>query len=221
MKHENIIFDLDGTLCDSEESILSTLEATLAEMGDPVLPREVLRRFISPPLIDSFIRYCGFTEEQAAKGLKIYQRIYAEGGWDKHVLFDGIEDILKALQSRGAQLFVATSKEEGAAEHVLESMGIKGYFRAVSGANKDNSISKKKDILLSLFARENLKAEDCVLVGDSPFDVRGAAEAGINCIAVSYGFATKEELAEAGAKVLLNSVAELKTYLLETAEKES
>ena len=151
MKHENIIFDLDGTLCDSEECILSTLEATLAEMGEPVLPREVLRRFISPPLIDSFIRYCGFTEEQAAKGLKIYQRIYAEGGWDKHVLFDGIEDILKALQSRGAQLFVATSKEEGAAEHVLESMGIKGYFRAVSGANKDNSISKKKDILLSLY----------------------------------------------------------------------
>ena len=214
MKYKNIVFDLDGTLSNSENSILSTLKDTFAEMNAPVPPTETLLKFIGPPLKDSYKKYCGFSETQAEEGLKIYQKHYARKGRDLNELYPEIEELLQTLSARGAKLFVATSKEEEAAKYVLRKLRIAQYFTAVSGANHYNSISTKEEVLLQLIEKEKPEIFENVLVGDTVFDVEGAEKIGMDCIAVSYGFNTAEQLKACGAKAIAATVSELQTILL-------
>ena len=110
MKYKNIVFDLDGTLSNSEKSILYTVRKTLAEMGAPVSPRETLLRFIGPPLKDSYKKYCNFTDAEADEGLKIYQKHYALKGRDLNELYPDVKKTLAVLSATVATLYVATRK---------------------------------------------------------------------------------------------------------------
>ncbi len=214
MKYKNIIFDLDGTLSNSEKSILTTLRLTFDEMGVSPPPKDILMKFIGPPLKDSYIKYCRFTDEQASDGLRIYQKYYALYGRDLNELYPDIPRLLQTLKFHGASLYVATSKEQEAAKYVLQKLSVSHFFDGIYGANHDNSLSAKADILRVLIATERLSPEDCVLIGDTIFDINGASQCNIDCIAVSYGFNTYEELRNAGAKIVAGSVKELQQLLL-------
>lgn len=209
MKYKNIVFDLDGTLSNSEKSILYTVRKTLAEMGAPVPPRETLLRFIGPPLKDSYKKYCNFTDAEADEGLKIYQKHYALKGRDLNELYPDVKKTLAVLSATGATLYVATSKEEEAAKYVLRKLTIAQFFSDVSGANLDNSISAKDEVLFRLMEKHRLKKEETALVGDTIFDAEGARKIGADFIGVSYGFGGESELIGAGAKAVARSAPEL------------
>lgn len=100
MKHKYVIFDLDGTLSDSENSIITTLKQTFSHLGISEPPYETLRRFIGPPLTDSFMRYCGLSERQAVEARYVYQEYFDVTGKELNVLYDGAEDLLQYLKNR-------------------------------------------------------------------------------------------------------------------------
>lgn len=209
MKYENIIFDLDGTLSNSEISITTTLKQTFEHLGAKTPPYETLLKFIGPPLVESFMKYCGFDKTAAINARCIYQSYFDVTGKELNVLYDGIEDLLINLKNQGKHLYIATTKEEKASEYIVGKLGIAKYFDKLVGASKDNSLSEKCDLLKKLFAISGISPDSAVLIGDTTYDVIGARKAGIDCIAVLYGYNTAEQLLNGGANILVKDVKTL------------
>ena len=111
MKHI-FFFDLDGTLTDSGEGILNCVRHALDLQNWPYPSDENLRRFIGPPLIDSFMDIAGMNKQQAQQAVRDYRARYSTGGLFENRVYDGIPDVLKALHDAGKRCFMVTSKPE-------------------------------------------------------------------------------------------------------------
>ena len=113
------------------------------------------------------------------------------------------------LKNQGKHLYIATTKEEKASEYIVGKLGIAKYFDKLVGASKDNSLSEKCDLLKKLFTISGISPDSAVLIGDTTYDVIGARKAGIDCIAVLYGYNTAEQLLNGGANILVKDVKTL------------
>ncbi len=213
--YDIVLFDLDGTLCETGEGIRNSIRHALGEMNRPVPPEEVLRRFIGPPLWDSFRDFCGMNQEESDEGVRRFRAYYNTIGWLQTRLFDGMADLLADLQKSGVRVATATSKPEAAAQRILEHVGVAPYFQAVVGSLPDGARSLKKELIPYAMERCSAKPGDrVVMVGDTHFDVQGANEMGIPFIGVLYGYGTREEMEAQGAQVFAQSVEQLRGYLL-------
>lgn len=210
MKYEVYLFDLDGTLTDSQEGITNAIKYALEKMGEPIPSREVLLRFIGPPLDYSFGKFCGFSPDRIRTGIKFYREYYSTTGLFENRVYEGIPELLKGLEAEGKKLAVATSKPENFTMKILEHFGLLGYFHVVTGALLDGSRSTKTDVLRC--ALENCGISDkskAVMIGDRMHDINGAKENGIDCIAVLWGFGSTEEFKEYGAEYIVDTPAQI------------
>lgn len=215
MKREDImvkylLFDLDGTLTDPKEGITRCFQYALEYFGLPVTPADELEWIIGPPLVDSFMQGYGFSAEKAELGTAKYRERFTDVGWKENKVYPGIDRALKTLKEAGFLLAVATSKPENMAERILEYFGLAQYFDVIGGASLDLSRSRKADVLR--YTLERLKVQDTsevLMIGDRKYDVEGAKEFGIPCLGVLYGYGSREELVEAGAAAVAESVEEL------------
>lgn len=207
MCYETIYFDLDGTLTDSGPGIMNAVAYALAAMGRPVPSRASMRRFIGPPLSYSFQAYEGMNPEDARRAVELYRVYYNDRGKFENTPYPGIDRLLEALQAKGKRLYVATSKPEGLSVEILEHFGLAGYFERIAGSTLDDSRSTKIQVLryaIGMGGRER-----AVMVGDRHLDVEGARENGLPCVGVVYGYGSRQELQEAGALALADTVEDL------------
>ena len=172
LPYDAVIFDLDGTLTDSEKGIRLCTEYALEKMGQPIPPPETLRRFLGPPLADSFMRWCGMTEEEAARGTDLYRESYIPVGWRENRVYPRIRALLHALKERGAYLAVATGKPQHTSVEILRYFGLLPYFDAVAGPDNRDLHADKADLIRRVLP-EGRKA---VMVGDIAGDIKGARE---------------------------------------------
>ena len=210
----NILFDLDGTLTDPFEGITRSVEYALDRYGITVDDRRSLACFIGPPLHESFMKYFGFSEAEAIKAVDVYREYFADKGIFENAVYDGVEPMLRRLGSRGKRLAVATSKPTVYAERILRHFGIMDCFEVCVGSELDGRRVNKDEVI-----SDTLKALGCgpsgtVMVGDRSHDMIGAKKNGVPCIGVAYGYGTREELTEAGAYVIADSVEELEEFLI-------
>ena len=209
---KTILFDLDGTLTDSGEGIINCAILALEHFGLPIPDREEMRTFVGPPLHESFIRH-GVPADKTDEAIRVYRSRYIPIGAYENTPYPGVEELLKALKAQGHTLYVATSKPEGMSVRILEHFGLAHYFDRICGASMDTSSSTKEDViayLLELSGRD----ENILMVGDTKFDVIGAAAHGIPTIGVSWGYGKVEEMVEAGAKAIAWSMDELLSLLV-------
>ncbi len=209
--YQSILFDLDGTLIESGPGILNSLRYTLDRMGFPPLPDETLRKFVGPPLTESMMRFCGMTEEEAAKAIACYRTYYAKSGIYEAELYPGIAELLDALRASGKTLAVATSKPEPYARRILAHFGIAPYFSAVCGASMDEKHVGKAAIIGCALAQLGIPQEQkqsVLMVGDREHDVLGAKENGIACLGVLFGYGSRAELLGAGADGVVETAKE-------------
>jgi len=130
-------------------------------------------------------------------------------------LYEGVEHLLKELNVRGCNLFLATSKPYEYALQVLKNFKIYNYFKAIGAASFDGSKTKKSEILRSLIDDiGNLDLTKSAMIGDRLYDIEGAKSVGISSIAVLYGYGDEEELRQANPDFMVKSVAELLQLLL-------
>ena len=215
MRYENIIFDLDGTLTDSGPGIRHAVRHALKRFGIEEDDEAKLNRFIGPVLYDSFQKFYGIDAETAKNGEEYFREYYRDKGIFENSLYDGITEMLEALKTGGAKLFIATSKPDFMALRVIEHFDIAKYFDCVCGAKPDMSISSKKDVISLLKnACPHITAQNSVMVGDREHDVSGAAHHGIPCIGVLWGYGSETELAQGGAKHLVSTPFELSELIL-------
>ena len=209
---KTILFDLDGTLTDSGEGIINCAWLALKHFGLPLPDKETMRVFVGPPLRDSFMRF-GVREEDVETAIEIYRSRYIPIGMFENTPYPGIKSLLGALKAQGHKLFVATSKPEGMATAILEKFQLAPYFDLICGASLDDTRDSKDKVIAYLLEKTGGK-DDYIMVGDTAFDVEGAAVNGIPTIGVSWGYGKVEDMEAAGAKAIAHSPAELLDLLL-------
>ena len=213
-----IFFDLDGTLTDSKEGILNCLRYALEKMGRPVPPMETLLNFIGPPLQDSYMEYCGFTEEEALEGIRLFRERYAPIGKFENAAAPGMPELCARLKERGFVLALASSKPEEMCVPICEKFGFAPSMAAITGSPPVGDWSKA-DVIRETMRRLGLTEADkpaILMVGDRKFDVLGARECGIDCVGVEFfGYAAPGELAQAGAVAVVRTAEELEAFLLD------
>ena len=217
MKQLAILFDLDGTLTDSGEGVINCVQLALRHFGIPCEDREALRVFVGPPLRESF-PWFGVPEERVEEAVEVFRSRYNTVGKFENRPYPGIPALLEALRNDGFPLYVATSKPEQTALEVLDKFERTGYFDRVCGANFSGTRDTKEEVLAYLL-RELPAGQRAVMVGDTVYDVRGAAEFGIPAVGVSWGYGSVKEMEEAGAAAILETPEALHSWLLAFAEE--
>ena len=204
---KTILFDLDGTLTDSDEGIINCAWHALKAFDLPLPDRETMRAFVGPPLHDSFVRF-GVPEDRTDEAVAIYRSRYIPIGKFENTPYAGIGELLQKLVSDGHKLYVATSKPEAMSVEILAHFDLAKYFTLICGASTDRSRSSKEAVIAYLLALTG-EHEDIVMVGDTAFDVIGAKEHGISTIGVSWGYGEVTDMLHAGAIGIANDMDEL------------
>lgn len=215
MKYTTMLFDLDGTLTNPGLGITNSVAYALKKYGIDVKDRTELYKFIGPPLLNSFQDYYGFSEEQAVQAVEYYREYYQKTGIYENYVYEGIPELLKELTAEGITLLVATSKPELFARLIMEHYHLAEYFTYIAGATMDNKTRVKKADVIR-YAMQNCEAEDkekLVMVGDRKHDILGAKEVGIDSIGVLFGYGDREELEQAGATYIAETVEAIRTCI--------
>lgn len=206
-----IFFDLDGTLTDSGEGIINCAILGLEHFGLPVPTREEMRVFVGPPLDQTFIKF-GVPADKAQEAIEVFRSRYRTVGKFENFPYPGIREVLQTLKAQGHRLFVATSKPEILANEVLEHFELANFFEQIAGATLDGSRSHKADVITYLLGLVG-DVGQTVMVGDTAFDVIGAAAHGIPTIGISWGYGEVADMEKAGATAIAHNMEELVALL--------
>lgn len=213
--YQTILFDLDGTLVDSGEGILKCAALALETLHKPMPTPAEMRTFVGPPLLDSFMRF-GCTSEEAEEAVRIYRSRYTVTGKYEGFVYPGIDALLQQLKKDGYRLFVATSKPETTAIDVLAKFGLAPYFERIIGATFDRSRSTKSEVIAYLLETTG-DVDHALMVGDTAFDVIGAAAHHLPTAAVSWGYGNAQEMTDAGAACIVDTTEQLYRFITEGA----
>ncbi|RHR38147.1 HAD family hydrolase [Parabacteroides sp. AF18-52] len=214
-QYKYLLFDLDGTITDSETGITRCVAYALNYFGIQVNDLRELSPFIGPPLLDSFKDFYNFTDEQATVAVAKYRERYADKGILENELYPGIKELLADAQKNGKTVILATSKPEIFAKRILDHFGLSDYFSFVAGSGLDGSLHTKTDVINYILQSNQItNLESVVMIGDRKHDIIGAKNVGIDSIGVLYGFGDYKELSDAGADHIAEDIPALRKLLL-------
>ena len=207
---KTIIFDLDGTLTDSAEGITNSVKLVMQHFNIPVPSMDILRTFVGPPLHSMFAKY-GIPEDRIDEAIEIFRGRYVTIGKFENKPYPGVHELLQTLKGHGHTLFVATSKPESQAKEILAHFDLACYFDCICGASLDRSRISKEEVLRYLLNTDSKCTH--IMVGDTIYDVIGAAALNIPTIGVSWGYSSPDELLKAGAIGIADSMEQLLVLL--------
>ena len=183
-----IIFDLDGTLIDSKQDLIHSVNAMLGEMKRPHLAADVISGYIGHGAPQLVARALGAsaTEEQLKHALEFFLRYYEEHKMDNTRAYPGVAETLTKLEKTTKA--VLTNKPVNISGRILKELALAKHFRAIYGGNSFET--KKPDPLgANTILREfGIAATEALIVGDSEVDVQTGRNAGMRVAAVNYGF---------------------------------
>ncbi len=215
MKYSAVIFDFDGTICDTGEGILKSAKYALEAFGIECAEdwRE-LTHFVGPPLLVTFQEEYGADAQTADALVKKFRERYTNKGIFESCLYDGIPKLLKALKADGIKLAIASSKPQNYIETLLEQFGIRRFFDVICGVSFKTDCESKASIVGRCLEGLALPANEVIMVGDKSFDIDGAKANMLECIGVTWGYGTKFELIEACAKFIIDKPEDVESIAL-------
>ena len=199
-----VLFDLDGTLTQSEEGIWNCAKYAAEKMGFPQPDAATLRKFIGPPLEYSFRTYMGMTDEQAAEAVRFYRERYTTVGMYENRVYPGVRVMLRTLWKAGAKLGIVTGKPAYPTGKILEYFGLDRFLTTVVCATDGHA---EKEHLIREALPEN--PGEVWMVGDRCFDMEGGVKAGVHTLGAVYGYGSEEELRESGAERVAKTPREI------------
>jgi len=216
MSYKAVLFDMDGTLLDTLEDLCDSTNHALAQMGYPLRGIEEIRRFIGNGAEKQIRRAVpeGTSEGKIMETLAAFRAYYQDHCQIKTKVYDGLLDVLSELKEKGVKMAVVSNKPDAA---------VKKLSREYFGDRLDYAIGPSDGVRCKPYpdmAEEALKAlsvekKDAVFVGDSEVDVQTGLNAGLDVIAVSWGFRSREVVIEAGASKIADNASELEKLILE------
>lgn len=208
-----VIFDLDGTLTQSEEGIWNSVKYAAEKLGFPEPDAATLRKFIGPPLGYSFREYLGMDDATADKAVETYRERYNVVGLFENRVFPGIRRLMRTLRREGWYIGIATGKPQKTSERVVAHFGLDKFVDKLCGPTADHRADKIDLIKNALPADWDYENDEAWMVGDRKFDVEGAIGAGVKSIGVGYGYGSEEELRTAGCTHYCATVQEMIDFL--------
>lgn len=194
---QNILFDLDGTIINPEEGILNSIKHALNRLEIKCPKDEDLKKFIGPPLIDSFSSHFNLSNEKSIIAVNFYREYYSTKGVFQNTLYDGIREVLESLHQKKYQLFIATSKPTIFAYQIISNFKLDHLFSDIAGSNLDHTRNDKSEIIDFLIKSNKLNPTKSIMIGDTFYDIVGAKNNKIKSIGVTYGFGKLKELESA------------------------
>lgn len=215
MTYTSIIFDFDGTICNTSEGIIKSVKYALEAFNCP-LPEndDELNVFIGPPLVTSFIKRCACSRETAQKMVVKYRERYTDTGVYESKLYPEIKELLEALKKDGVKIAVASSKPKKFIDILLEKFGILKYFDAVCGVEFHSDCETKASIIARAMKEIGASSETTLMVGDTKFDIEGANENAIAGTGVLWGFGSEAEFQTAGAAFIAEKPFDIESIAL-------
>ena len=206
-----VIFDFDGTLADTKENIILTFQMTMKELGVEIKSRQECAATIGLTLEDAFkVLYPGMAAEKYALLRDTYRRIFKE---NRKILVPGlfpeVMETLEELQRRGYLMSIASSRQSPSLQSCLEDMKIAHLFEYAVGGDNVEHPKPAPDAVLQILRHYNLSAEEAFVVGDMPFDINMATNAGVKSCGVTWGNADAAQLKESGANYIIDKMSQL------------
>lgn len=210
-----VVFDLDGTLIDSEQDLILSVNAARRSLGLDDLAGHLIASYVGNGAPVLLRRALGpdAPESDVRKALDFFLNYYREHMLDHTTLYPGVRDTLDELQAAGVSMAVLTNKPVRFSQAIVDGLGLQGHFQRVFGGN---SFAEKKphpvgiDTLLSEL---DLRREDTIMVGDSDVDILTARNAGVRSCGVTYGF-KPESLKETPPDHLIDRMPDLLPIVL-------
>lgn len=207
------IFDLDGTLTDTMESLAYSVGETLKEMGLSSITKEQCRSFVGNGavyLLDQSIRAAGNTDgSRLDEAVEIYKRIFDENCTYHVTTYEGIMTMIKELRERGIKLAVLSNKPHRQTVKVVEEIFGREAFAAVCGQQEGIPRKPSPEGIYAILKMLDVSKEECLYAGDSEVDIATGIRAGVRTAGVAWGFRTRRQLEEAGAQVIVQKPEEL------------
>lgn len=211
MQYDLVIWDLDGTLLDTSEGILSSARYAIEKENLPVPTEAVMKTYIGPPIQNSFMATLRVTKEKSLYMAEIFRQHYKKYDLYKACPYSGINNLLKAIRENGIKQAVATYKRDDYAYAIIEKFAMAQYMDCVCGSDFEGKLTKT-DIIRNAIENIGIKpSKRIVMIGDTDNDLFGAEHVGIDFIGVKYGFGFKSQLD--GIKVASN-IDDLRNMLL-------
>jgi phosphoglycolate phosphatase len=193
-----IVFDLDGTLADSSHCIVVSMHLVAEQMKLSPVSDDAIEDLIGKPLSVMFPTLYGTTPEQTEEAIDRYRVEYVRLTKTEEQLFDGVIPMLKALRAHGYKLAIATGKNQEGAENASARQGLTPYFDSIHGILPMDALA--------------VPAEECVMIGDTTYDMQLAQAVGVKAIGVDWGVHSRDKLEACGVRVM-GSVRELQQHL--------
>ena len=207
------IFDLDGTLTDTLESLTYSVNETLKELGFSSITSEQCKNFVGSgarKLIERALQASGDTELQhIEKAMEIYGRIFKVYCTYHVAPYEGIRELLQQLKEKGIILSVLSNKPHLQTKDVVATYFEPDTFLYVQG--QQEGVPRKPDPTAALMLAEKMgvSSKECVYIGDSDVDMQTGNAAGMESVGVTWGFRSKKVLEEHGAKYTIDHPSEL------------
>lgn len=214
MKNHFVLFDLDGTITDSSEGIINSIQYALNEMGLHETDKDKLRSYVGPSLKQTFLTNYFPDGDQYKQAIAHYRTYYAEKGIFENQLYKNIESVLEEIKSKGGKMALATAKPTYFANIILKYFKIQDYFDVVVGSHLGGTRTDKKEIIFEALDQLGLpQSEEIYMIGDREYDIIGGKHHQLKTIGVEYGYGPQGELESIQPDHIVHQPEEIITVL--------
>ena len=209
-----IIFDLDGTIADSSGCIVAAAQSTQKHLSLKPITDDAVRGFIGRPLDEMLIDLFDIEGDLVQKAVTLYSTEYVRLTKTEEHLFDGAIETLERLREEGLLLAIATGKSQRGAESATQRLGLQPWFDSIHGIIPGTPGKPHPAVLMRAMRALNVVPEDCVMVGDTTFDLDLAHAVGVRTIAVSWGVHSLKLLQSRSPCICVQTFDELLEWVL-------
>ena len=210
MKNHFVLFDLDGTITDSSEGIINSIQYALNKMGFHENDKEKLRSYVGPSLKQTFLSNYFPNGDRYKEAIGYYREYYKEKGIYENKLYEGVIEVLEEIKNKGGKIALSTAKPTYFAKIILKNFNINNYFDVVIGSHLGGTRTCKKEIIFETLDQLGLPDSDNIyMIGDREYDIIGGKHHNLKTIGVRYGYGPKGELEAVIPDHIINHPSEI------------
>lgn len=206
---KNILFDFDGTLVDSAQGIIITMQEVFRRLNIEVPPVEAIRANIGLTLEKGLLQM-DINDEQRKAAAEMYASLFQEYELKALAVFPNVKETLSAFKAKGIRMAIATSRDEYSLQHILKIHGLEGFFETRVTATDHLQPKPAPDPVLALLKRMNINDNETLVVGDTIFDILMGNGANCHTCAVTYGNHDRDTLLKVSPTFIIDNFASLK-----------
>lgn len=217
--YKSVIFDFDGTICDTGEGVKKSAKYALDAYNIPSDDWQTLDCFIGPPLLVTFQEQFNQSATDADLLVQKFRERYTNTGIYECELYKGIKQLLINLKVDGVKIGIASSKPQVFVETLLNKFAIAKYFDSVCATSFAADCESKQNIIARCLKELETEPKDALMVGDRFYDIDGAKADMVDGAGVLWGYGSKFEFIECGAKYIVDKVEDIESIVLGLYER--